>query len=73
LLDWMLARPEVKVRGISPRDILRTGPAPLRKMQRRDAAIGILVETANVIEDKASGGTIYRPNPKLLGPNHERS
>ena len=52
---------------IGPRDILNRGPNPLRKKERRDGALKILMEKNWVREVKAGGGARLAINPKAKG------
>src|SRR5262249_41213699 len=67
LVQWMQKpAPDGKERWkVSPRDILREGPARLRDKNRRDAAAKILIATKNVFEMQESSGTVWVLNPRL--------
>ena len=58
LVQWMQKlRPDGKERWkVSPRDILREGPARLRDKNRRDAAVKILIATDHMFEVQKSTG-----------------
>jgi hypothetical protein len=66
LLKWLLRQPE---RPIDSRDILRSGPAPLRDVTRRNAAIAAFVEL-NILLPAPSptlgrGAKRYLLNPRI--------
>jgi putative DNA primase/helicase len=67
LAQWMQKpEPNGKERWkVSPRDILREGPARLRDKERRDAAAKILVATKHIFEVQEPRGTLWVLNPKL--------
>ena len=67
LVQWMQKPgPDGKERGkVSPRDILREGPARLRDKNRRDAAAKILIATNHIYEVQESSGTVWVLNPRL--------
>jgi hypothetical protein len=64
LLDWLLSQ-EGDV--VAPRNVSQFGPARLRQKTRRNAAINVLLDTANIMETKIGGTTVYRINSKLRG------
>jgi hypothetical protein len=67
LVQWMQKPgPDGKERWkVSPRDILREGPARLRDKNRRDAAAKILITTRHIFEMQEPSGTSWVLNPKL--------
>jgi hypothetical protein len=67
LVQWMQQPgPDGKERWkVSPRDILREGPARLRDKNRRDAAAKILIATRHIFEMQERSGTLWVLNPKL--------
>ena len=67
LVQWMQKPgPDGKERWeVSPRDILREGPARLRDKNRRDAAAKILIATNHIFEVQESSGTVWVLNPRL--------
>src|SRR5262249_12843699 len=50
---------------VSPRDILREGPARLRDKGRRDAAAKMLLATRHIFEGQEPSGTLWVLNPTL--------
>ena len=64
LSRWVGRRRNVST--FPPREVMRTGPAPLRHAERRDAALDLLVETNHLRRLDRGGRAIYCVNPRLL-------
>jgi hypothetical protein len=60
---WASAR---TVSSFPAREVLRSGPRPLRQIERRDAALALLVETGHLRLLGRAGQVVYVTNPKLL-------
>jgi hypothetical protein len=64
LVAWLVQQAS---EPIDPRDILNRGPNPLRKKERRDGALKMLMEKNWVREVKAGGATRLAVSPKARG------
>ena len=64
LLVWLLRQAS---ESIEPREILNRGPNPLRKKERRDNALKVMIEKGWVAEIKIDGATRLTVNPKVRG------
>jgi hypothetical protein len=49
-----------------PREVLRSAPSPLRQIERRDAALDLLVEAHHLRRLSRGGRPLYEINPKLI-------
>jgi hypothetical protein len=57
LLDWIIAQDP---KTITPRHIQQFAPSRLRDKRRRDAALGVLLDTFHLSEERGDRGTAYR-------------